>query len=72
MSNSIKMRRDDWIYQLSIKENSKDILYYLENKAVVFTEKYLADRGQCCGNKCRHCPYIPKHQKGNNKLNETL
>ncbi len=23
----------------------------------VMTEAYLADRGYCCGNGCRHCPY---------------
>ncbi len=24
---------------------------------MVFTEKYLSERGYCCGNGCRHCPY---------------
>jgi len=24
---------------------------------VVFTAVYLADRGTCCANGCRHCPY---------------
>ncbi len=23
----------------------------------VFTERYLLNRGYCCGNGCRHCPY---------------
>lgn len=23
----------------------------------VLTSAYLADRGTCCGNRCRHCPY---------------
>ena len=23
----------------------------------VMTAAYLADRGSCCGNGCRHCPY---------------
>lgn len=31
--------------------------YYLENGMVVFTEKFLLDRGFCCHNSCRHCPY---------------
>ena len=31
--------------------------YYLENGFVVFTEKFLLDRGYCCENNCRHCPY---------------
>ena len=31
--------------------------YYLDNGMVVFTEKFLLDRGFCCNNGCRHCPY---------------
>ena len=32
--------------------------YYLNEKGLVtFTAKYLLDRGYCCGNGCRHCPY---------------
>ena len=64
-------RKEDWIYQLVIAEHEKSPLYYLENGSVVFTEKYLLNRGDCCGNRCRHCPYEPKHKKGNNKLNES-
>ena len=45
------------------KENEK--LYYLEQGKVVFTPEYHMARGYCCGNKCRHCPYEPKHIKDN-------
>jgi hypothetical protein len=31
--------------------------YYSEKGFVVFTEKYHLDKGFCCGNGCRHCPY---------------
>lgn len=31
--------------------------YYLENGLVVFTERYLRQRGYCCMGGCRHCPY---------------
>ena len=31
--------------------------YYNENNYIVFTEKYHIQRGYCCGNGCRHCPY---------------
>lgn len=48
------------------KENKE--LYYLENGRVVFTEQYHINRGHCCGNNCRHCPYNPKSQKGNTSL----
>lgn len=43
--------------------------FYMENDYFVFTEKYLRDRGYCCGNGCRHCPYrkedaLKKQEKG--------
>jgi len=32
--------------------------YYLNDQGLmVLTEKYHLDRGYCCGNGCRHCPY---------------
>lgn len=34
----------------------------------ILTRKYLTARGYCCGNGCLNCPYHPKHQKGNTKL----
>jgi hypothetical protein len=41
----------------------KDIHYYMDDTRVVFTALYHVQRGECCGNKCKHCPYTPKHQK---------
>jgi hypothetical protein len=43
----------------------KDVHYYLDGDRVVFTEKWLLHRGECCGSKCRHCPYFPQYQRGN-------
>jgi Family of unknown function (DUF5522) len=31
--------------------------YYSEEGYVVLTEKYHLQKGYCCGNGCRHCPY---------------
>jgi len=31
--------------------------YFNEEGNMVFTEKYLLCKGECCGNGCRHCPY---------------
>ncbi len=31
--------------------------FYWEDGKFVFTEKYHLDKGYCCGNGCRHCPY---------------
>jgi hypothetical protein len=31
--------------------------YYVENGLLVFTTKYLKERGYCCKNGCRHCPF---------------
>lgn len=45
--------------------------YYVEDEKIIFTEKYHKERGQCCGNGCRHCPYKPKHKKGNKELDNS-
>jgi hypothetical protein len=31
--------------------------FYLEDGLFVLTARYLAQRGYCCGNGCRHCPW---------------
>lgn len=31
--------------------------YFTPDGLLVFTEKYHLDKGYCCGNGCRHCPY---------------
>jgi len=35
----------------------RDQDYYWEGPYMVFTEKYLRQRGYCCKSGCRHCPY---------------
>ena len=42
--------------------------YFNEKGLLVFTEDYHLERGQCCGNGCRHCPYEPKFIKGNKEV----
>lgn len=41
--------------------------YYTEDGYIVLTEKYHLERGYCCGNGCRHCPYqyenVPEPQR---------
>lgn len=42
--------------------------YYLNEAGyVVLTEKYHLEKGYCCGNGCRHCPYgyenVPEPRK---------
>ena len=55
--------------------------YYLnEEGLLVFTEKFLLDRGYCCGSGCKRCPYnyeaVPQPKrsdllkKKNSNLNE--
>lgn len=31
--------------------------YYNKQGFIVLTAKYHLDRGHCCGNGCKHCPY---------------
>ena len=50
------------------QEFIKDVHYYLDGDKVVFTEAYFLQRGYCCGNKCRHCPFTKPPVKGNKEL----
>lgn len=34
--------------------------YFNEQGLIVFTEKYLLERGFCCNSGCTHCPYQQK------------
>jgi hypothetical protein len=44
-------------------------LYYInENGLMVFTEEYHLQRGYWCSQKCKHCPFWPKYQKGNTNI----
>ncbi len=37
---------------------TEGIDYYVNAQGfIVLTAKYLLDRGYCCDNGCRHCPY---------------
>lgn len=57
--------------------------YFNEDGYIVLTEKYHLQKGFCCGNGCKHCPYhfeaVPEpkrsellslkdHEKGKNKI----
>lgn len=44
--------------------------YIISGDRVVFTALFHINRGYCCGNGCKHCPYNPKHTKGNTKLDK--
>ncbi len=35
--------------------------YYNEQGFIVLTARYHLDRGHCCGNGCKHCPYEYKN-----------
>lgn len=41
--------------------------YYNEKGLIVLTEKFHLERGYCCGNGCKHCPYeyvnVPEPKK---------
>ncbi len=45
-----------------MKEWTEGIDYYMnEDGFVVLTAKFHLDRGHCCGNGCKHCPYEYKN-----------
>lgn len=41
--------------------------YYNKDGYIVLTEAYHLERGHCCGNGCKHCPYdfesVPEPKK---------
>jgi hypothetical protein len=40
--------------------------YYINERGLyVFTERYLKERGYCCGNGCKHCPFEYINVKSN-------
>ena len=41
------------------------IHYTMDGSRVVFTALFHIQRGSCCGNGCKNCPYDPQHKKGN-------
>lgn len=41
--------------------------YYNEAGFIVMTESYHLERGFCCGNGCRHCPYKAPALKGDER-----
>jgi hypothetical protein len=51
--------------------------YYNADGLIVLTEKYHLQRGYCCGNGCKHCPYNYQNVPGpkrsaliKNRMNE--
>ena len=46
--------------------------YYLDsNGYMVFTEKYHLERGYCCKNGCRHCPWEYSTGKEQNEIKDS-
>ncbi len=42
----------------------EEALYYFDEFGLmVFTEKYHLERGSCCANGCKHCPYGIQKEK---------
>ncbi len=46
--------------------------FYIENGLYVFTELFLTQRGYCCGNDCRHCPYNKGNLQIKNEKNNLI
>lgn len=43
------------------KQSEEEDIYFNNDGLVVFTAEYLLQRGYCCGNGCKHCPYDYKN-----------
>lgn len=49
---------------MSRKLSEGEDYYLLPDGRLVFTAKYLLDRGYCCGNGCLNCPYEYRNVPG--------
>lgn len=64
---------NDWIVQQYVRETYggnkllPDDFYWKDGK-MIMTESYHKRRGTCCGSGCIHCPYSPKHVRGNTEI----
>lgn len=67
------------IYNITLKEKKKLLFcsmeegvdYYInEDGNFVFTEKHHLNRGYCCKNQCKHCPWKYKKSEKEAKLNQ--
>jgi tRNA (guanine-N7-)-methyltransferase len=62
-----KLADDDKVFSDSLKNeetnidkqalNKQEDFYLNEQGNIVFTAKFLLNKGNCCGNGCKHCPY---------------
>jgi len=53
-----------------MKKLIEGVDYYVNEAGLyVFTEKYLRERGYCCKNACKHCPY---GYKKNSSVSESV
>jgi len=50
--------------------NPNEFYYTDKNGMLVFTEKYHLERGYCCHNGCRHCPYGSSTVPSDKPINE--
>jgi len=54
------------------KQLEHKVDYYVEGERVIFTALFHINRGSCCGNGCRHCPYEQRHTKGKVVISEEI
>ena len=61
---------DNIEYNSEFEIQSEEGLDYIITKDGyrIMTERFLVNRGYCCGNGCLNCPYFPKATKGNMTL----
>jgi hypothetical protein len=53
------------------KDLIENVHYHVDERGnIVFSSLFLLERGYCCGNKCRNCPYSKPVKKGNTDIDE--
>ena len=49
------------------KSSENKFYYFSKEGLLVFTKEYHLNRGYCCNNLCKHCPYKSKKSERENK-----
>jgi len=46
-------------------------IHFENDKGLIkFTALFHIQRGKCCGNECRHCPFEPVHKRSSDQVAE--
>ncbi|MDI9358785.1 MAG: DUF5522 domain-containing protein [Phycisphaerales bacterium] len=55
------MKKNLWDDDEKLNDSTGSSFSTSNDKLIVFTKEFLLERGYCCGNGCKNCPYDYKN-----------